>query len=50
MILANKIDLPDAEAGVEKLRREFAGHVIIPISALHRQGFREVKRFVWRWV
>lgn len=49
-ILANKIDLPHAEAGVEKLRREFAGHVIIPISALHRQGFREVKRFVWRWV
>lgn len=49
-ILANKIDLPQAREGVEKLRQEFAGHVIIPISALHRQGFREVKRFVWRWI
>ena len=50
LILANKIDLPHAEEGVERIRREFSGHAVIPISALHRHGFREVKRFVWRWV
>lgn len=50
LILANKIDLPHAEEGVERIRQEFSGHAVIPISALHRQGFREVKRFVWRWV
>ncbi|HLS91241.1 MAG TPA: GTPase domain-containing protein, partial [Limnochordia bacterium] len=47
-ILANKVDLPNADVGVEKIRQEFSGHVIIPISALHRRGFKEVKRFVWR--
>lgn len=50
VILANKIDLPEAERGIHKIREEFAGHAVIPISALHRQGFREVKRFVWRWI
>jgi len=49
-ILANKVDLPNADVGVEKIRQEFSGHVIIPISALHRRGFKEVKRFVWRWI
>lgn len=50
LILANKTDLPGAAAGLEKIRFEFSGHAVIPISALHRQGFREVKRFVWRWI
>lgn len=50
LILANKTDLPEAAAGLEKIRSEFSGHAVIPISALHRQGFREVKRFVWRWI
>ena len=49
-VLANKIDLPGAARGVELIRAEFSRHVVIPISALSRQGFREVKRFVWRWV
>ncbi len=50
VILANKIDLPGAQRGVELIRSEFSQHAVIPISALNRQGFREVKRFVWRWV
>jgi 50S ribosomal subunit-associated GTPase HflX len=49
-ILANKMDLPCATAGLEIIRREFVGHLIIPISALYSQGFKEVKRFVWSWV
>lgn len=49
-LLANKMDLPGATAGLVRIRREFVGHPIIPISALHQHGFREVKRFVWRWI
>lgn len=50
VILANKMDLPTSRAGLERIRREFVGHYVIPISALTREGFREVKRFVWRWI
>lgn len=50
LILANKIDLPEGAEGLEKIRSEFSGHAVLPISALHRQGFKEVKRFVWRWI
>lgn len=48
LVLANKMDLPGAEDGLARLRREFAGHRIAPVSALHKQGFDEVKAFVWR--
>lgn len=47
-ILANKMDLSEAPAGLAKLRQEFPGHNIIPISALYKRGFREVKAFVQR--
>ncbi|NLA58093.1 MAG: GTP-binding protein HSR1 [Firmicutes bacterium] len=47
-ILANKMDLPEAAAGLVEIRREFPGHVIFPISALLKTGFAEVKQFVWR--
>jgi hypothetical protein len=50
LVLANKMDLAGAAEGLELIRREFAGHIIIPISALHSEGFREVKRYVWRWL
>lgn len=46
-ILANKMDLPGAQKGLEIIRKEFPGHTILPISALHSQGFQEVRRFVW---
>lgn len=45
-ILANKMDLPEAEKGLARLRREFPDQCIIPISALHRRGFSEVRRYV----
>ncbi|MGE5575679.1 MAG: GTPase domain-containing protein [Syntrophothermus sp.] len=45
-ILANKMDLPAAQEGLVVLKHRFRGLPIFPISALHRQGFREVKRFV----
>jgi len=47
-ILANKMDLPAAEEGLKKIKEEFPGHVIFPISALYKRGFKEVKTFVVR--
>lgn len=45
-ILANKIDLPGAKLGVKTIKDEFKGNLVIPISALHKKGFQEVKTFV----
>ncbi len=45
-ILANKMDLPEANEGFEKIKQEFSGNLIFPISALHKTGFKEVKIFV----
>lgn len=47
-ILANKMDLPDAKTGLPQLLGEFPGRMILPVSALHRRGFREVASFVRR--
>ena len=46
VILANKMDLPETGKGLAKIRQEFAGNLIIPISALYKKGFKEVKTFV----
>jgi len=45
-ILANKMDIPGSEQGLKKIREEFCGNLIIPISALKKTGFKEVKTFV----
>jgi GTPase Era involved in 16S rRNA processing len=50
LLLANKMDLPGAEAGLLALRRTFPKLTILPISAQNGTGFREVKRYVWRLV
>lgn len=50
LLLANKMDLAGADEGLARLRCEFVGHHIAPISALHKQGFDEVKAFVRRHV
>lgn len=47
-ILANKMDLEAAGKGLEIIRSEFGGLTVLPISALRREGFAEVKRFVAR--
>ena len=49
-VLANKMDLPRAEQGLVTIRHEFHGRTVLPISALRRTGFREVRRFVARYV
>jgi GTPase SAR1 family protein len=50
VLLANKMDLPAAKDGLYRLRKTLRGSRLIPVSALYRQGFREVKEYVWRWV
>lgn len=49
LLLANKIDLPWAQAGVLKLQESLGrGRRLIPISALERRGFHEVRSHVWQ--
>lgn len=46
VILANKMDLPQARDGLERIRNQFPNRLILPISALHKRGFKEVKAIV----
>lgn len=48
-ILANKMDLPLARAGLQTIQKAFRGHLVIPVSALEKKGLREVRSFVWRY-
>ncbi|KXS41769.1 MULTISPECIES: GTPase domain-containing protein [unclassified Candidatus Frackibacter] len=45
-ILANKIDLKIARNNLEFLQERLGHEIIIPISALYQQGFKEVKKFL----
>jgi len=47
-LLANKIDLPSAQDNMAKLAYLFPKAHAIPVSALHSQGFKEVKACVAR--
>jgi predicted GTPase len=46
ILLANKLDLPAARANIPRLAAAFSQTTVVPISALHSQGFTEVKAFV----
>lgn len=46
VILANKMDLPQAREGLERIRRQFPKQLILPISALYKRGFKEVRAIV----
>ncbi|WZL74954.1 50S ribosome-binding GTPase [Clostridiaceae bacterium 35-E11] len=48
VILGNKIDLLENKTPIIRLQKEFPNHYIIPISALTKQGFSEVKTYVSR--
>jgi 50S ribosomal subunit-associated GTPase HflX len=48
LMLANKMDLPGAKEGYRQLCKRFSKYRVMPISALHGIGFREVKQHVWR--
>ncbi len=44
VIAANKIDVPAGEANLERLRKEFPNHMIIPCSAESELALREASR------
>ncbi len=46
VILANKMDLSEAREGLERIRNQFPHQLILPISALQKRGFKEVKAIV----
>lgn len=46
VILTNKMDLPGAQRGLNKIKDEFPNNLILPISAKYKRGFRGVKVFV----
>jgi predicted GTPase len=51
VVIANKIDRPEAAGALRRLRAALAGGPpLIPASALTRQGFRELKTFLLRYV
>lgn len=50
LVLANKVDLPGAKEGYRRLKERLSGQTVLPISALHGTGFREVKQHVWKLV
>lgn len=49
-ILANKMDLPKAKEGLNFLTDAFPGQTIMPVSALRKKGFKEVKALVCRYL
>ncbi|MDD2446707.1 MAG: GTPase ObgE [Tissierellia bacterium] len=52
IIVANKMDLPNAEEGLDAIRKEFEpkGYSIYPISAATRAGIDELKYAMWEIV
>jgi len=46
LMLANKMDLPAAAHGLETLQKTFAGTAILPVSALQKTGFIEVRDYI----
>ncbi len=48
VILANKMDCETAKHGLDRIRERFRGYPVIPISALTRRGFRDVKGYILR--
>jgi predicted GTPase len=48
VLLANKMDLPEAREGLIILKERFGKAPIIPISALKCWGFKEVRAFLLR--
>ncbi|AFS78531.1 HSR1-like GTP-binding protein [Gottschalkia acidurici 9a] len=50
LLLANKIDLDENEDGLNNLSKFFPKVKIIPVSALYKKGFKEVKDFVFKYI
>ena len=49
-VIANKMDLPEAEENLIAFRRRFPNREVVEISAKERQGIDELKRELERWL
>lgn len=48
IVVANKMDLPDAQEGLERLKEDLKGiGEIIPVSAATTEGLEELKYIIW---
>lgn len=49
-VIANKMDLPDAEENLSGVRKKFPKIDIVPISAAKGEGIEELKKKLARWL
>ena len=49
-ILANKVDLNSGKQNIQLLKSKFKNITILPISALYKTGFLDVKKMVFNYV
>ncbi len=49
-VIANKMDLPDAEENLAAFQKRFPDRIVLPISAKESDGIEELKRELERWL
>src|ERR1700720_3325274 len=49
-VIANKMDLPEAEENLEALRKKFSKIDIVPVSAAEGDGIDELKKRLAKWL
>ncbi|PYK74727.1 MAG: GTPase ObgE [Verrucomicrobia bacterium] len=50
IVVANKMDLPQAEKNLRDFERRFPQRTVMPISAEERRGINELKRLIGEWI
>jgi len=50
IVVANKMDLPQAEKNLRDFKKRFPQRMIVPISAKERRGIDELKRLLGEWI
>jgi GTPase len=50
IVVANKMDLPQAEENLRDFKKRFPQRMIIPISAKESRGINELKRLLGEWI
>ena len=50
IVVANKMDLPEAEKNLRDFEKRFPQRIIVPISAKERRGISDLKRLLGEWI
>ena len=50
IVVANKMDLPQAEKNLRDFERRFPQRTVLPMSAKERRGINELKRLLGEWI